>query len=478
MRRRGPEIRSAEWPHPGLDLAGKRVAQPEKISQPEGSGRMNETVTTILKTADPNEVAFLRDKSRIKRYVEYIREKTGQSLTEEQASKNLDQYGAALADEQWAKINGRDIVTEDFIKQEAIASGQFYRDQNGVPHSLFQVSLAEYKNEIINLRPLFDAYASGDPNIKALLNDNFDPSRLADFNKRFRAGQVLGLRDASKNAGLVEDTGTILSGVVNLPFYLYDSLTNNEIGPFDSERQKTYHQALLKLQGRAEEAGYLSEYDFATEQRLTVLGLPLAELGGTALSKVPGAIKSAGVTLDQIAEKSALAALLKSGGVIDRATGQSVLNLKQLTTQQKATAGELFGEYTVKQIVPEGQKLARAPGPGETGIDDLYKVNRSDVDYVVIEYKFDTSRQGLTKDGLQGAENWILGSGRLEKAVGLNQARDIRASIKSECTETWLVRTLADGSTEIKVLDSAGKPKNIDTSKILLPGRTGNGAKP
>jgi filamentous hemagglutinin len=36
--------------------------------------------------------------------------------------------------------------------------------------------------------------------------------------------------------------------------------------------------------------------------------------------------------------------------------------------------------------------------------------------------------------------------------------------------EKWVVRTLPDGSTEIRVLDAAGKPKAIDTSKILLPG--------
>ncbi|PHS29707.1 MAG: hypothetical protein COA95_11480 [Methylophaga sp.] len=47
------------------------------------------------------------------------------------------------------------------------------------------------------------------------------------------------------------------------------------------------------------------------------------------------------------------------------------------------------------------------------------------------------------------------------------QADIIRDAIKLERTETWLIRTLPDGRTEVKVLDSAGKAKDIDTSTIL-----------
>lgn len=86
-------------------------------------------------------------------------------------------------------------------------------------------------------------------------------------------------------------------------------------------------------------------------------------------------------------------ALLKSGGV-HGLDGEPLLDLKQLTNAQKGAMGELFGPHTVKKIVPDGKKLARMPGVGETGIDDLYKVNRPDVDYVVIEYKFGCLGQG------------------------------------------------------------------------------------
>jgi len=65
------------------------------------------------------------------------------------------------------------------------------------------------------------------------------------------------------------------------------------------------------------------------------------------------------------------------------------------------------------------------PGVGQTGIDDLYKVSRPDVDYVVIEYKFvgtdaktGAGALGKTADGTQGSLGWTTGSGRIENAVG------------------------------------------------------------
>ena len=86
---------------------------------------------------------------------------------------------------------------------------------------------------------------------------------------------------------------------------------------------------------------------------------------------------------------------------------------------------------------------------------------------MVIEYKFNKSTLGNTKDGKQGSESWILGSKRLDKAVGFDKAKNVAAAFKDGRAETWLVRTLPDGSTSVQVLDTTGNPKNIDTSKIL-----------
>jgi|GEM_PF-2298804 len=110
-----------------------------------------------------------------------------------------------------------------------------------------------------------------------------------------------------------------------------------------------------------------------------------------------------------------------------------------------------------------------------TGIDDLYKVNRADVDYVIVEYKFNTAKQGMTNDGLQASQSWITGSNRLVNSVG-TEADNVLKAIENGRTETWLVNVMPDGSSKIKVLDQFGKPKNIDTSKIILPDASYNGA--
>ena len=124
--------------------------------------------------------------------------------------------------------------------------------------------------------------------------------------------------------------------------------------------------------------------------------------------------------------------------------------------------------------VPDGEKLARIPGVGETGIDDLYRVSRADVDYVVVEHKFvgsgtgkGSTRLGDTADGKQGSETWTQGSGRLEKAVGDQNALDVRLAFDAGRVETWVVTTRPNGSTIVEVLDAFGKPKPVDTSKIL-----------
>lgn len=61
----------------------------------------------------------------------------------------------------------------------------------------------------------------------------------------------------------------------------------------------------------------------------------------------------------------------------------------------------------------------------------------------------------------------MLGSDRLNKAVGKNEAENVQIALDAKRTETWVVTTRRDGSTEIEVLDGYGKAKNIGTSKLL-----------
>jgi filamentous hemagglutinin len=114
---------------------------------------------------------------------------------------------------------------------------------------------------------------------------------------------------------------------------------------------------------------------------------------------------------------------------------------------------------------------------GDTGIHDWYKVNRRDVDYVMIEYKFvgPDNKTGAdylkpTNDGKQGSLSWMLGSGRIEKAVGGGpQADAVRDALKQNRVESWVVTVRPDGSTSVQVLDALGRVKPVETSKILDP---------
>jgi Spy/CpxP family protein refolding chaperone len=232
----------------------------------------------------------------------------------------------------------------------------------------------------------------------------------------------------------------------------------------------------------------LNSSDPSVRGEALVDALSLGALGAALGTKIAAAgVVAASPAVVAALDKSATNALIKSGGAVDALTGNTLLDMSTLSNAQKGAMGDLFGASTVKQIVPEGQKLARIQGVGTTGIDDLYKVNRPDVDYVVIEYKFvgQDSKMGAqvlgnTNDGLQGSLGWIGGSNRIEKAVGgsTKEALQIRDAIEAGRAESWVVTTRPDGSTSVQVLDAMGKPKPTDTSKILSSGVNLSGAKP
>lgn len=204
---------------------------------------------------------------------------------------------------------------------------------------------------------------------------------------------------------------------------------------------------------------------------------------GAAIGQVANKLKGPMArAAEQQLEAAAQTALLKSGGVIG-SDGKALLDFRTLSSDQKRVIGEMFGENAARNLLPDAQKLARTQGVGTNGIDDLYRVNSPDVDYVTIEYKFvgdyskaGSSRLGMTNDGLQGSESWLLGAGRLDKSVGEEAAQDIRRAMRSNRTENWVVTVRPDGSTEIQVLDAAGKPKPVGTS-TLLPPQYSNAAK-
>ncbi|MCW8209393.1 hypothetical protein D8B24_20820, partial [Verminephrobacter aporrectodeae subsp. tuberculatae] len=216
-----------------------------------------------------------------------------------------------------------------------------------------------------------------------------------------------------------------------------------------------------------------------------IMGAGAAAKTATGVAKTAEKTAAAiGKKLDNVLDQKTLDTLLKSGGVHD-IDGNPLLDLKSLTHEQKGIFGDLFGGHAVKQIVPDGQKIARTPGIGETGIDDLYKVNRKDVDFVSIEYKFvgdpkrtGSSVLGMTADGRQGSERWIRGSDRLKRSVGYQNAIAVENAINNSRFESWVITTRPNGSTEIQVLDSFGKPKPTSSSKLLSIQNSISGAQP
>ncbi|MDH0864651.1 hemagglutinin repeat-containing protein [Mitsuaria sp. GD03876] len=245
-------------------------------------------------------------------------------------------------------------------------------------------------------------------------------------------------------------------------------------------------KAIKATLDRADQLEAAGRVDEAQRVRAELYTNGLLVVTGTGSVMVSGGrvIKQLAQGSEAALEAVAKEALMKSGGVVDR-SGAPLLDMRQLSTEQKGVMGDLFGQRTVQQIVPDGQKIARTPGVGETGIDDMFKVQRADIDYLLIEYKFvgpdgKTGAQvlGKTNDGLQGSQSWTTGSSRLERAVGEREAGAVRDAIAANRLETWVVTTRPDGSTLVQVLDARGKPKVVDTSKLILPGKSVTGAKP
>ena len=60
----------------------------------------------------------------------------------------------------------------------------------------------------------------------------------------------------------------------------------------------------------------------------------------------------------------------------------------------------------------------------------MWKHGNPPPDYIITEAKYDTSRLGMTLDGRQMSNAWILGSSRLSKAVGDDEADKIIRAMK------------------------------------------------
>jgi filamentous hemagglutinin len=208
-----------------------------------------------------------------------------------------------------------------------------------------------------------------------------------------------------------------------------------------------------------------------------VTGVVFSPVG---VGQVKNLVLNAPKAVGEQAKTLAVQNMIRDAGAVDPATGKPILNLQELAKQPggltnlKEATGDLFGSATMQSLFKDatyvgGMKL------GEKGLDAVYKVNSPDVDFLFVEYKYNTSRQGVTGDGLQASMSWVTGSQRIENAVGREIAPIVRASANAGRTETLLIQTLPDGRTNVKLLDINGKSIHISQSKLELVERiTGN----
>ncbi|YCA45503.1 cytosolic protein [Bacillus sp. JZ8] len=93
------------------------------------------------------------------------------------------------------------------------------------------------------------------------------------------------------------------------------------------------------------------------------------------------------------------------------------------------------------------------------GIDGVYENPSPPPKYIIAAAKYNTSKLSNTKDGFQMIEDWILGSNRLEDAVGAEIAERIRDEmvLNPENIAGLLVRIDKNVNVTESVLDSFGK---------------------
>ncbi|WLH14027.1 hypothetical protein PSH58_06735 [Pseudomonas hefeiensis] len=201
-------------------------------------------------------------------------------------------------------------------------------------------------------------------------------------------------------------------------------------------------------------------------------GVGGAAKGGVALAKA--GIKVGTEGLEAMAGLAKFDKLVARGGQFNP-NGTPLMDFRALTNAQKSIIGDVMGGERIKSLVPSAEKIGRAPDIGQTGIDDLYKVDKPGVDYLVVEYKFGSSKLKPTKDGLQMSDDWLQGTNtnydRILESVGGNQktADSINKAMAAGRVEKWLVHTDPFGNVTVGVLEKGGKfvTDPVATSKLL-----------
>lgn len=196
--------------------------------------------------------------------------------------------------------------------------------------------------------------------------------------------------------------------------------------------------------------------------------ITIAEVGVTKLTTSLG---KAGIRLGKEAIEEFLHVdLVEMGGKFSH-NGKPLLDFKQLANMGKNRVGEHFGGKFMKDLLPDAQPIARV-GACEKGIDALYKVNKNDIDYVIVEYKYGKSK--LSKkpaDGPQMSDSWLVGqktgNNRMLKFAGIEEGLSITRARQAQRVEKWLVHTGRYGRVTVRLLDANAKVIPYTTSKLL-----------
>ncbi|WP_255387566.1 hypothetical protein [Listeria sp. ILCC792] len=150
---------------------------------------------------------------------------------------------------------------------------------------------------------------------------------------------------------------------------------------------------------------------------------------------------------------------LKQYQVIDDVkNGNTLLD----SSKVKGNFGEMVADNYIEDLKDAtriGKRVTTLNDKLQTGIDGVYECASPPPKYIIAEAKFNTSQLKQTQDGLQMSESWILGSNRLEKAVGPEIAELIKDELlmHPENVQSILVNIDVNGNAVESILDSAGK---------------------
>ncbi|MFM5820060.1 DUF637 domain-containing protein [Aeromonas sanarellii] len=233
--------------------------------------------------------------------------------------------------------------------------------------------------------------------------------------------------------------------------------SGDALGKVSDVMKQSYIARIEKLKAEYQKAGASGSFNVGVESgklvtdiaSLVAGGAGLAKGGALVVTKVTG--KATSVALDALGGGlTSYELLVKNGGTF-ASNGRPLMDFRTLTNAQKGVIGDLLGSQKIQQAIPGAQEIGRVPGVGQTGIDGLYIIDKPGVDYLVVEYKFGSSKQGMTKDGLQGSDGWLLGSkthyNRILESAGKNErlADNIIKSMDAGRIEMWCIRILAVG---------------------------------